>query len=148
MTMENQSVNRWLHANFARQMYICICSNVQIQQVCQQVLFKMRKHLACVDVILSLFPDVIFHLTPNYPDLVKSAEYPRQYPSSFFIWAVHFSRHKHYLFQFIYGSITFTGTCQTNEEIQIIFIPSRGIIQILQFLAVHTRTLLRTSFCI
>ena len=33
---------------------------------------KMRKHLACVKVTLILFPDVIFYLTLNYPDLVKS----------------------------------------------------------------------------
>ena len=26
----------------------------------------------CAEVTLSLFPDVKFHLTPNYPDLVKS----------------------------------------------------------------------------
>ena len=31
----------------------------------------MRKHLACVDVALFLVPDVIFHLIPNYTDLVK-----------------------------------------------------------------------------
>ena len=34
----------------------------------------MRKleNFACVEVTLLLFPDVIFHLTPNYPDLAKS----------------------------------------------------------------------------
>ena len=33
----------------------------------------MRKHLACVEVTLFVSPTaVIFHLTANYPDLVKS----------------------------------------------------------------------------
>ena len=30
---------------------------------------RHEKHLACVEVTLLLFPDVIFHLTPNYRPL-------------------------------------------------------------------------------
>ena len=37
------------------------------------------KHVVCVEVILFLFPDAIFHLTPNYEDLVKRL-WPGEYP--------------------------------------------------------------------
>ena len=40
--------------------------------ICYVIILKMIKHLACVDITLFLFPDVIFCLTPNYPDLVES----------------------------------------------------------------------------
>ena len=42
----------------------------------------MRNHLACVEVTLSLFP-AIFHLAPNYPDLVKREYGPAR---AYFIW--------------------------------------------------------------